>query len=204
MILWAPPKGLGRVSDSALCSICIFSYRLWLVPLHCCCCSLWPSHGATQCQILSDLHDPFKYSKPALPEWLVHYQVQLPAQDTTMPPLHSSFCVLTLENIFQKISPQQCCSLLNQSWFFSTIWPDTTDPSHKWRSRGLLPFEMWWARLLLSARLSVFLPSRLPQHRLLSSRYSMAFLSPSTVLPQITWSGLLQKHPTPGTNFYLS
>lgn len=203
MILWAPPKGLGRVSDSALCNTRIFSNRLWLVPLPCCCCSLWPSHGATQCQILSDLHDPFKYSKPAPPEWLVHYKVQLPAQDTTMPPLYSSFCVLTLGNTFQKISPQQCY-LLNHSWFFSPSWPDTTDPSHKWHSRGLLPFEMLWARLLLSALLSIFLSSRLPQNRLLSSRYSMAFLSPCTVLPKITWSGLSQKHPTPGTSFYLS
>jgi hypothetical protein len=40
MVFWASPKGWSHFSSSALCST-----KLWLIPLHCSCCSWWSSHG---------------------------------------------------------------------------------------------------------------------------------------------------------------
>ena len=44
-IFWAPPRGWGHFSSSAVYSTHSLSSRLCLASLHCCCCSWWSSHG---------------------------------------------------------------------------------------------------------------------------------------------------------------
>jgi hypothetical protein len=56
--------------------------------------SPFASPSLSQCHTSAALHEPLMPSKPVPPEWLLHYQVWLPAQRTTLAAHKTQFCVL--------------------------------------------------------------------------------------------------------------
>lgn len=204
--------------------------------------------GLSCCQASVVLHDLLnseasKLPEPVLPEKRIRItKLGFQHEMQPWPPLdHNRFCVLPLIKHTQKIPPQWCWFLLNNSWFLSPSWPESLSQQSK---------SFVWVILVLSY--NWFFSSRWPHPQILNSRYYMNSpdgvlkehltsplklhepglchvhcLNPSLlshlgkllhfghstafptqilsiVLPQATWSGQSQQHPTPGTNFWLS